>query len=178
MSRSPRRPRLALVVATLLTAALAVASCSAGALTQTGTAVSQAAGAWGRVGTIVIQDAAIEAGPAETVPPNVEVPVRGTIVNESLAGDRLMSVTSPFALGYRIEGVTAIPGKGALRMVGAETAPVGPSSFPASQPASARVVLTGVTEQLRAAPTYAVTFTFERAGSVTLPLIVVGSGPS
>jgi copper(I)-binding protein len=177
MSRRPHGSRPALVVATLLTAALALAGCSAGAVTQTDTIVSQAVGARGNAGAIVLQDVSIDSGPVEAVPAGVEVPLRGTIVNEGSTPDRLVSVSSPYAVGFRVEGNTAIPGDYALRMVGAEPVPVGPANVQTRQPASIRLVLTGVTQQLRSGPTYAVTFTFERAGAVTLPLIVVGSGP-
>ena len=47
MSRRPRGTRPAIVVATLLTAGLALGGCSAGTVTNTDTVVSQAAGARG-----------------------------------------------------------------------------------------------------------------------------------
>jgi len=179
MSRRPHGPRPALVVATLLTAALALAGCSAGTVTQTDTVVSQAAGSRGQVGPMILLDMSIDSGPTETVPSGVEVPLRGTIVNEGATADRLVSVSTPYAVGVRQEGVTTIPAENAVRIVGAEPLPAGPVD-PANRglAASMRLVLTGVTQQLRAGPTYAVTFTFERAGSVTIPMIVVGSGPS
>jgi len=179
MSRRPHGPRSAIGVATLLTAALALAGCSAGTVTQTGTVVSQAAGAQGQVGQVLLRDMSIDSGPTETVPSGAEVPLRGTIINEGATADRLVSVSSPYAVGVRQEGAAVIPGSNAVRIVGAEPVPVGPSD-PANRSVagSMRLVLTGVTQQLRAGPTYAVTFTFERAGSVTVPMIVVGSGPS
>jgi periplasmic copper chaperone A len=179
MSRRPRGTRPAIVVATLLTAGLALGGCSAGTVTQTDTIVSQAAGARGAVGAMALQDVSIDSGPVETVPSGVEVPLRGTIINEGAEPDRLVSVTTPYAVGFRQEGAPVIPGENAVRIIGAEPGPAGPSD-PANRgvTASMRVVLTGVTQQLRAGPTYAVTFTFERAGAVTIPVIVVGSGPS
>jgi periplasmic copper chaperone A len=178
MSRRPRGTRPAIVVATLLTAGLALAGCSAGSVTQTDTIVSQAAGARGVTGAVALEDISMDSGPAETVPSGAEVPLRGTIVNGGAEPDRLVAISSPYAVGFRVEGDTAIPGENALRLVGAEAVPVGPPNIQTRQPASARLVLTGVTQQLRAGPTYDVTFTFERAGTVTLPVIVVGSGPS
>jgi len=178
MSRRPRGTRPAIVVATLLTAGLALGGCSAGTVTQTDTIVSQAAGAQGTVGPMVLRDISIDPGPAETVPSGAEVPLRGTIVNEGGTPDRLVAVSSPYAVGFRIEGTTALPGDNALRIVGTDPVPLSPPNIDLRLPGSARVVLTGVTQQLRAGPTYAVTFTFERAGAVTIPVIVVGSGPS
>lgn len=178
MTRRPHGPRPALVVATLLTAALALAGCSAGTVTQTDTIVSQAAGARGNAGPVVLQDVSIDPGPTETVPSGVEVPLRGTIINEGSTPDRLVAVSSPYAVGFRVEGGAAIPSENALRMVGGDPVPIAPPVVQTRTPGSVRVLLTGVTQQLRAGPTYAVTFTFERAGSVTLPVIVVGAGPS
>lgn len=179
MSRRPRGTRPAIVVATLLTAGLALGGCSAGTVTQTDTIVSQAAGARGAVGPMVLQDISIDPGPAETVPSGVEVPLRGTIINEGAEPDRLVSVTTPYAVGFRQEGAPVIPGENAVRIVGSDPIPaVGPGVPDSRIAGTMRLVLTGVTQQLRAGPTYAVTFTFERAGTVTLPVIVVGSGPS
>lgn len=179
MSRRPHGPRSALVAATLLTAALALAGCSAGTVTQTDTIVSQAVGATGQVGEMVLQDVAIDAGPTETVPSGAEVPLRGTIVNQSATPDRLVSVTTPYALGFRQEGAPIIPADNAVRIVGTEPLPPAPvAEANRALVGGTRVLLTGVTQQLRPGPTYAVTFTFERAGTVTVPVIVVGAGPS
>jgi copper(I)-binding protein len=178
MSRRPRGPRPGILVATLLTAALALAGCSAGTVTQTDTIVSQAAGAFGQVGAIALRDISLDPGPAETVPAGAEVALRGTLVNEGGLPDRLVSVTTPYATGVRQEGAAVIPNNNAIRIVGAAPVPVGPADLDSRQSGSMRLVLTGVTQQLRPGPTYAVTFTFERAGTITLPVIVVGSGPS
>jgi periplasmic copper chaperone A len=179
MSRRPRGTRSAIVVATLLTAGLALGACSAGTVTQTDTIVSQAAGARGGVGAIELEDISIDPGPAETVPSGAEVPLRGTIINEGAEPDRLVSVTTPYAVGVRQEGTPVITGENAVRIVGLDAIPAVTPIIPGSRVAgSMRLVLTGVTQQLRPGPTYAVTFTFERAGTVTLPVIVVGSGPS
>lgn len=174
MSRRPRGPRPGIVVAILLTAALAVAGCSAGTVTQTDTVVSQAAGSTGQVGAIVLRDVSLDPGPSQTVPSGAQVPLRGTIVNEGAMPDRLVSVSTPYALGFRQEGAAVIPGNTAVRIVGAQPGPVGPPT--PDSPATMRLTLTGVTQQLRPGPTYAVTFTFERAGTVTIPLILVGVG--
>jgi copper(I)-binding protein len=175
MSRRPRGPRPGIVVATLLTAILALAGCSAGSVTQTDTIVSQAAGATGQVGPILLRDVALDPGLLETVPSGSQVALRGTIVNQGPTADRLVSVTSPYAVTVRIEGTGVIPGNDAARMVGADPAPLAPPNLDARQAGSMRVTLTGVTQQLGPGPTYAVTFTFERAGTVTVPVIVVST---
>ncbi|MDD7938707.1 hypothetical protein PHK61_09795 [Actinomycetospora lutea] len=177
MSRRPRGPRPGIVAATLLTAALALAGCSAGAVTQTDTIVSQADGARGQAGPLLLEDVAIEPGPAGAVPSGAEATIRGTIINDGPTTDRLVSVTTPYALNARPEGVTTIPANNAVRLVGDDAGPVGPADAAQGTGATARLTLTGVTQELRQGPTYAVTFTFERAGSVTIPVIVSGLGP-
>lgn len=178
MSRRPRGTRPAIVVATLLTAGLALGGCSAGTVTATDTIVSQADGASGQVGAIALRDVSLDPGPTATVPSGGEVPLRLTIVNESPVPDRLVSVTTPYAVGVRPEGATEIPGSNAIRVVGLDPGPVGPAEPDSRVAGSARILLTGVTQQLRPGPTYEVTFTFERAGTVTVPVLVTGSGPA
>jgi copper(I)-binding protein len=173
MSRRPRGPRPGIVVATLLTAALALAGCSAGAVTQTDTVVSQAAGAYGQIGPIALRDLALDPGPEGRVPGGGEVALRGTLVNQGATPDRLVSVTTPYALSVRTEGATVIPNDNAVRLVGAPPAALAPPNPDSRQAGTARVTLTGVTQELRPGPTYALTFTFERAGSITIPVIVV-----
>jgi periplasmic copper chaperone A len=173
MSRRPRGPRPGIVVATLLTAALALAGCSAGTVTQTDTIVSQAPGAFGQVGAMALRDLSLDPGPAYNVPSGTEIALRGSLINEGPTPDRLVSVSTPYATGVRLEGANVIPNSNAIRIVGTDPVPVGPANPDTRLAGTARVTLTGITQELRPGPTYAVTFTFERAGSITLPLIVV-----
>jgi copper(I)-binding protein len=175
MSRRARGYRPAFVVATMLTAALALAGCSAGTVTQTDTIVQNTAvGAWGQVGEIAIRDLTIDGGPTKVVPAGAPALLKGGIVNESPEPDRLVSVSSPYAVSVVPEGATAIPGDNAIRIVGAEPGPVGPPNQDERVSGTLRLTLQGTTQVLRPGPTYAVTLTFERAGTVTLPVIVTG----
>ncbi|WP_328302199.1 copper chaperone PCu(A)C [Actinomycetospora sp. NBC_00405] len=176
MSRRPRAPRPAIVVATLLTAGLALGGCSAGSVTQTDTIVSQADGAAGQVGGILLRDVSLDAGPTNTVPAGAEIPLRLTIINQTPTEDRLVSVTSPYAVSARPEGPTTIPPNNSLRIIGNDPGPLGPPDPFVRVGGSARITLTGVTQQLRPGPTYEVTFTFEKAGTVSVPVLVVGEG--
>ncbi|MEJ2885866.1 hypothetical protein [Actinomycetospora aeridis] len=176
MSRRPRGTRPGIVAATLLTAALALAGCSAGAVTQTDTIVSQADGARGQAGPVALEDVSLEPGAQATTPSGGEVALRGTIVNDGATTDRLVSVTTPYALNVRQEGAAVIPQANAVRIVGDDPGPVGPADAALGVGATMRLVLTGTTQQLRPGPTYEVTFTFERAGAVTVPVIVSGGG--
>ncbi len=178
MSRRPRGHRQAFVVATMLTAALALAGCSAGTVTQTDTTVSGAAGANGQAGEMLIRDLSIDGGANEIVPAGAPAQLKGSLVNQGAVADRLVAVSSPYAVGATPEGATTIPDHNAVRIVGAEPGPVGPPNLEERVSGTMRLTLQGSTQVLRPGPTYAVTFTFERAGTITVPVIVVGPGPS
>ena len=75
----------------------------------------------------------------------------------------------PYFGQVRIEGTTTIPGNDATRIVGSQPGPVGPPS-PDQPSGTLRLTASGVAQVLHAGPTYPVTFTFARSGSVTMPL--------
>jgi copper(I)-binding protein len=177
MSRRARGYRPAFVVATMLTAALALAGCSAGTVTQTDTIVQNTAvGAYGQVGGIALRDLTIDGGLTEAIPAGAPAQLKGEIVNDDPLPDRLVSVSSPYAVAIVPEGATAIPGDNAVRIVGADPGPVGLPNQDERVAGTLRLTMQGVTQVLRPGPTYAVTLTFERAGTITLPVIVVGAG--
>ena len=178
MSRRPSGRRPALAVALLLTAGMALAGCSAGTVTQTDTSVSGAPGGIGHVGSIDIQPLTFDAGSTEVVAAGGSVPLRGTIVNQGGTADRLVAVSSPYAATIQAEGQTVIAGAQAVRMVGAEPGAIGPADPNARLAGTLRLTLRGVAQEMRPGPTYPVTFTFERSGTVTVPVIVVGTGPA
>jgi copper(I)-binding protein len=174
---STSRRRTALLVATLLgAAALVLSGCSAGAVTQTDTTVSSVGGAEGQVGQILLRDITLDAGTAVVVPAGASITIAGTLVNQGLGDDQLISVTSPYFSQVRSEGDTTIPGNAATRMVGSRPGPVGPPS-PTQPDGTMRITGSGVTQVLHAGPTYPVTFTFAKAGAVTLPVFVQTTTP-
>lgn len=171
------RRRSAVLAATLLgAAALVLSGCSAGAVTQTDTQVSSAAGAAGSVGQIDIRALTLDPGDAVVVPAGATITLAGTLVNTALGDDQLVSVSTPYASSVRIEGTTTIPGNSATRIVGSQPGPVGPPTQAAAS-GSMRITLAGVTQVLHEGPTYPVTLTFARSGSVTLPVIVQNTSP-
>lgn len=173
---STSRRRTALLVATLLgAAALVLSGCSAGAVTQTDTTVSSVSGTEGQVGQVLLRDITLDPGTATVVPAGATITLAGTFVNQGLGDDQLVSVTTPYAAQVRSEGFTTIPGNSATSMVGSRPGPVGPPS-PTQPNGTMRITLAGVTQVLHAGPTYAVTFTFARAGSITLPVPVQPTG--
>jgi copper(I)-binding protein len=172
MTRRPtgRPRRTAVLAATLLgAAALVLSGCSAGAVTQTDTVVPQVSGSQGQTGQILIRDITLDPGPAIVVPAGATITLAGTLVNQGLGDDQLVSVTSPYFGQVRTEGTTTIPGNDATRIVGSQPGPVGPPS-PTQPTGTLRLTAPGVTQVLHAGPTYPVTFTFARSGTVTLPV--------
>jgi copper(I)-binding protein len=172
MTRRPtgRPRRTALLAATLLgAAALVLSGCSAGAVTQTDTTVSSVSGSEGQTGQILLRDITLDPGQEVVVPAGATITVAGTLVNQGLGDDQLVSVTSPYFGQVRNEGTTTIPGNDAIRIVGSQPGPVGPPS-PTQPSGTVRLTASGVSQVLHAGPTYPVTFTFARSGSVTLPV--------
>ena len=176
MTRPSRRPARVAACAAALVAGLALAGCSAGAVTQTDTTMTGVTGSQGQVGEMLVRDAAIDPGTTAVVPAGTTVTLRASLINEAPGGDRLVSVSTPYATTVTSQGVTQIPGDNALRLVGSDPGPVGPAPADTRIAATARIVLGGVTQVLHAGPTYPVTFTFERAGAVTVPVPVQSAG--
>jgi len=176
MSRPRRRRAHVAASATALLAALALSGCSAGAVTQTDTTITTVTGSMGQVGEMMVRDLSIDPGPEAVVPAGAMVTLRGSLVNEAALGDRLVSVSTPYATGVTAEGVTEIPGDNAIMIVGSRPGPVGPPPPDSRLTGTARIVLAGATQVLHSGPTYPVTLTFERAGTVTVPVSVVSTG--
>ena len=177
MSRRPRGTRPAIVVATLLTAGLALGGCSAGSVTQTDTIVSQADGATGQVGGILLRDVSLDAGPTE----HRALGRGGPPASDDHQPDPDGGPARVGHLAVRRERPAGGPDDDPGRTTPCGSSATTPARSARADPfvrvgGSARIVLTGVTQQLRPGPTYEVTFTFEKAGTVTVPVIVVGEG--
>lgn len=196
MSRTERfRPTGAAVIGAMI-AALALAGCSAGQVTQTSSQVPAVGGANSGVGQIAVRDVQIEFADrvegGNVYARGGNAPLRMTIVNAGAGPDRLVSVTSPVASSVQISGVTSIPGGQALvvegePVVAAETgeetgeesggsgsatttAPVPTASEAPAE--GAQIVLTGLREDIRAGLTYPLVLTFERAGQIRVDVPV------
>ena len=165
---SPLSPFAAVWVAVLgLVAVLAgIAGCGGNVQTTATGGVS------GRVGDIVVRDAALTFdGPiaGDTVyQPGDNAALQLTIVNEGDRADRLVRVTSPVARSATITGDTGIAGHQVL------TAGYEPLASTTTLPGAdaVRIVLIELLSPVRAGFSYAVVFTFERAGELRLELPV------
>lgn len=144
----PRRNRAQLVVGALI-AAVAVAGCGAGQITQTSHQVAAVEGANATAGQIAIRNATVEFdGPVEgaaVYPVGGNAPLQMTIVNSGAEVDRLVAASSPAAASVEISGVLRIPGGQELNIEGAPAAPVvapvpaegAPPAAPAETPGAA-----------------------------------------
>jgi copper(I)-binding protein len=197
----PRRTRAPLVVGALI-AAVALAGCGAGQITQTSRQVAAVEGANVGAGQIAVRNAMIEfeapAHGAAVYPAGADAPLEMTIVNSGAEVDRLVAASSPIASSVQISGVLRIPGGQALAIEGAPapavapqpteatatpapgagetptTAPPTPVAPPAeeTEPGAGHIVLTGLHEEIQAGRSYPLVLTFERAGDVRFDIPV------
>jgi hypothetical protein len=142
----PRRNRAQLVIGALI-AAVAVAGCGAGQITQTSRQVAAVEGANATSNQIAVRNAMIEfdepAHGAAIYPIGGSAPLEMVIVNSGAEVDRLVAASSPVAASVEISGVLRIPGGQALTIEGApaaapapvEAAPATPGATPTPTPA-------------------------------------------
>jgi copper(I)-binding protein len=159
-----------------LAAAVAVAGCSAGQVSQT--AVQQAAvnGSNARIGEITLSNVYLRADlSSDYVRPGSEVELLFVAANGSPdAADKLLSVKSDVGT-VTLSGDTTVPPIGVL-VVGEPDGQIAPlESVETAKAAKAAVELTKpITNGL----TYNFTFTFQRAGETTVPVpLSAGEAP-
>jgi copper(I)-binding protein len=187
-----RATRVAAVVGAMI-AAVALAGCGAGQITQTSEQVAAVGGANATVGAIAVRNAQFEfdtaAEGAAVYPAGATAPLEMSIVNTGGQPDRLVAASSPVASAVEISGDAQVPGGRTLVVAGAPVAQQAAAPEPAapatatptptpaapaptteaaapSEPGTASIVLTGLRQDLRSGPTYPVVLTFERAGDV------------
>jgi copper(I)-binding protein len=135
----PRRNRAPLVLGALI-AAVALAGCSSGQITQTSSQVAAVEGANAGAGQIAVRNAMIEfeepAHGAAIYPAGSDAPLQMTIVNSGAEVDRLVAASSPVAASVQINGVLRIPGGQALTIQGAAAPAAAPAPAEAGPPAT------------------------------------------
>jgi hypothetical protein len=157
---------------TVLTGAVVLTGCGAGAISQTADQASGVDGAHGRVGTIDVRDATIAfAGQGTTdavYRAGQTAELSATLVNSGATPDRLVKVSSPDADSGQIEG-DAVIGGGRAVQVGNNNASSGAVALPDR---TISIKLVGLKNDIRPGLKTPVEFTFERAGAVTVELPV------
>lgn len=173
LMRSPST-RVARIVA-CGAAALALAGCGAGQVTQTDAQVAAIDGASADVQDIALRDVLLSY-PENTqgsYPAGSDVPVQFTIVNQGTGADTLTSVSTPAARQVLVQGNTTVPASTSVVSNGEAGSGGGPAGTRPASPLDAgemRIVLTGTTRTLRPGQNIDLTFVFRNAGTVTLPV--------
>lgn len=153
-----RRSRRAVVAAAAVTVLAPIAAgCAAGVNAQTGRPYSPTEGINAAVRNIVLRDVFILGpAPGTELEPGENAPMYGTIAGTS--ADRLVAVSTDDTFGAAKigGGEIAVPADSAVRM--------------ARQPS---VTARGLTKRLRGGEYVKVTFTFDRAGAISLHVPVI-----
>lgn len=157
-----------------LGAVLTLTGCSAGQVTETDTQVAAVNGASGTIdGRIAVRNAEF------TFPTEHDyyakgdsAPIQVVLVNEGTTDDRLVKVSSTYATSAQVGGTTEMPSRTALRALGQTT----PSAegHQSDQP-TVTITLQGLKSFLRPGVTVPVTFTFEKAGAITVQVPIAAS---
>jgi copper(I)-binding protein len=179
------RTRPTTLAAAALVAAAVLTGCGAGQVASTATQVSNTTGGNAQVGPLALRtvaiafDGAVEDGAVYRR--GEDAPLNMTVVNEAGETDRLVSASTPLAESVEISGTTDIA-SGRSLVVGGDTQQQGagsPGGAPVTTPQpreegepTASVVLVGLREDVRSGISYPITFTFERAGDVTVAVPV------
>lgn len=156
--------------------ALTLAGCGAGQVTQTDAQVAAIDGASADQQNIALRDVLISY-PENTqgsYPVGSDVPVQFTIINQGPSADTLTSVTTQAARRVVVQGNTTVPAEMSVASSGeSETISAGQASAEPVSPLDVgemRIVLTDTTRTLRPGQNIELTFIFQNAGAVTLPV--------
>jgi len=147
-----------------LGAALVLAGCGAGQITQTGGMLPAADGALGQAGSLSVRNASLVNRDVceQAYPAGSDAPLQLTIANAGQRDDELVSVSSTNATGAAIEGQKTV--------VANSTLTVGASTSALTQVGQANVTLNGLKSVVWPGQLVPVTLTFRDSGSVTLDL--------
>ncbi|TNC28014.1 copper chaperone PCu(A)C [Amycolatopsis alkalitolerans] len=166
-----------------LGAALALAGCGAGQITQTDTMVPAVNGALATVGKISVRNAGLANTNScqQAYPAGSNAPLTLTIGNAGAKDDELVSVSSPNASNVTIGGQKTVVGASSLVVGPADRPESGSgrtSASPTSSPTTgengtlgrATIVLEGIKQVIWPGQMTPVTFVFRDAGPVTIQL--------
>lgn len=126
----------------------------------------------GVVGTLTLRDVTV-AYPLGEYPDGSwavgdDAPVELVVANTSTTdADRLVSVSTPVTGEVTLTGPTEIPAGGTVQAVDGQSDELG-GGADAPDTGELRITLTDLTTEVAPGPTYEMTFTFERAGAITL----------
>lgn len=153
-------------------AAVALAGCSAGQITQTDTQLAAVNGEQGAVGQLQISNATLAYPEGETRywAKGSDVPLSMSIANNGPADDRLELVSSPLSEEITISGDKVLTARRALTVGGAPAESFGEADAESNsgEVGNAKIVLTGIKQDLFPGQVVRITLNFRDAGSVQL----------
>ncbi|MEO6879438.1 MAG: copper chaperone PCu(A)C [Mycobacteriaceae bacterium] len=168
-----RTARRSVAVLTASAAVLLVAGCGSGQVGTIGSQVAAVNGGQGQSDKIAVRDVTIQfPSTGSTYSAGQDAPLQFTISNSGTTPDELESVTTP-AGQVTLSGSKQVPGQATLVSV-AQEASDGTSIPPASPANNAaglvQARITGLTQPLKPGLNVSVTFTFAKAGAITVPV--------
>lgn len=169
-SRTARRSVAAL---TATAAVLLAAGCGSGQVGTIGSQVAAVNGGQGQSEKIAVRDVTIQfPSTGSSYSAGQDAPLLFTISNSGTASDQLESITTPVGQ-VTLSGSKQVPGQATL-VSAAQEASDGTTIPPASPANNAaglvKARITGLTQPLKPGLNVSVTFTFAKAGSITVPV--------
>jgi copper(I)-binding protein len=158
-------------IVTCCAATLALVGCAAGQISQTSREFSAVDGTSGNVGnSIALRDVLIPYphNRMGSYPIGSTVPVLLSIINQGHSSDELVGVDSPAASQVLVEGTTQVP-PGATLTSTPHAAPMNVQPTSRLISGELRIVLT-TNQVLQAGLDTPITFQFQHAGNLTLPV--------
>jgi copper(I)-binding protein len=180
----------AATVGVLLLSPVALSSCSAGQVTQTATQDRDKTGAMAQVGDLTMRAVELEYPRGGVYEPGDDAELRLVVVNGGEEADTLVDVKGDGFSGVEIQGpeapASASPASGPTTAAGPTTATGSGSTGPAEivipprstvfvDGTNATITLTDLAESLTVGQYLELTFTFENAGTLTLPVTVANA---
>jgi copper(I)-binding protein len=174
----------AATVGVLLLSPVALSACSAGQVTQTATQNRDKTGAMAQVRDLTVRAVELEYPRGGVYEPGDDAELRLVVVNGGEAADTLVDVEGDGFSGVEIQGPEAPAG--ASPAAGPTTANGSGSTGPAEivipprstvfvDGTNATITLTDLAESLTVGQYLELTFTFENAGTLTLPVTVANA---
>jgi len=174
----------AATVGVLLLSPVALSACSAGQVTQTATQNRDKTGAMAQVGDLTVRAVELEYPRGGVYEPGDDAELRLVVVNGGEAADTLVDVEGDGFSGVEIQGTEApastSPAAGPTTANGSgSTGPaeivIPPRSTVFVDGTNATITLTDLAESLTVGQYLELTFTFENAGTLTLPVTVANA---
>ena len=174
----------AATVGVLLLSPVALSACSAGQVTQTATQNRDKTGAMAQVGDLTVRAVELEYPRGGVYEPGDDAELRLVVVNGGEAADTLVDVEGDGFSGVEIQGPEApastSPAAGPTTANGSgSTGPaeivIPPRSTVFVDGTNATITLTDLAESLTVGQYLELTFTFENAGTLTLPVTVANA---